>query len=128
MSFIDNIKNKAKKKYEQKKREWEDEREANKIIKEEIRTAKEKERKKQDIQTAVFKEQDKARKKRDYIKNGGFLGSVSRGVDNLSKNLAEQEKQRVKRQPKAKQKQSKEERQETIAERMENFKLFEEQR
>jgi len=58
-----------------------------KIVKEEVRKAAGEERRKQAVETAVFNERQSGERKRKYIKGGGFMGSLSRGFDSVSKGI-----------------------------------------
>ncbi len=116
MKLIDRI----KEKYNEVQDKNKELKEAQEVINEQIREVVKKERADEAVKTAIFKEQYNGEKKREFIKNGGWLGSVTKGFDNLSKNMEANDKQAK---SKTKGKSKKQDKEETIMDRMNNFKL-----
>lgn len=118
MKFLKAVKDKINSKIKEKQEQWKEDRKFNAEIRTVEKEAALKERKKQVVETAIFKEQTKAKKQRDYIKQGGLFGALSKGVDNISKSTNTKQKA-----SKGKKVQQPESDNETILERLNKFEL-----
>lgn len=85
--WVHGIKQKLSERAEMSKRLRQERREREYVITTKAEEAAYQERIKQAEETAKYKERQIAEKKRKYIKEGGFVGRLSRGMENIAREL-----------------------------------------
>ena len=113
--MFEGITQRLKENAEAKKKREEELRRINILAKEAALKQKEEET----IATAILKEKDRGKKDREFIENGGVWGAVSKGMENLSKNIESNTKTSSEKGIKA----NKAKPEPTIGEKIENFSL-----